>query len=101
MRCGENFDMPGTGCPRFSAEARAAGGELGGLLKIYSAAGNRVKHVGWCSGGAIGMDAMGSLIWVADWGHMSSVSVDGTDLRFGDRPADVETGRLLDLPSKR
>ncbi len=99
-RCGEDIKAPGTGRPRFSAEARDAGVEMGGLLKLYPAAGARVRYVGWCPGGAIGIDAAGQLVWVANWAYMGSVEVDGAKLRFEGRPADIETGKVLDLPQK-
>lgn len=94
-RCGEIWDQPGTGRPRFSDAARDAGVDLGGLLKLYDAAGRRVRHVGWGPAGAFGLDAAGNVVWIADWGYMTSVEVLGEQLRLGGKAADLETGELL------
>jgi hypothetical protein len=87
--------VPGTGVPRFSAEARAAGEHLGGLLSLHAATGATVRHVGRCPAGAFGVDARGRLVWVADWGWLSSLSVDGSELRLDGRPTDLETGKVM------
>jgi len=98
-RCGEVWSSPGTGRPRFSSAARDAGEGLGGLLKLYAAGGERVCYVGWCPAGAMGLDAAGDIVWLEDWGYMASVEVDGTRLALAGKPADLETGRLLSMPS--
>lgn len=72
-----------------------AGSDLGGLLKLYDAAGRRVRHVGWGPAGAFGLDAAGNVVWIADWGYMTSVEVNGEHLRLGGKAADLETGQLL------
>jgi len=94
-RCAEVWDTPGTGKPRFSAAARDAGQNLGGLLRLYDAAGARVRHVGWGPAGAFGLDAAGDVVWIADWGYMTGVEVDGSELRLAGKAADLETGQLL------
>ena len=81
--------------PRFTPEAREAPGEMGGLLKLYRANGDRVRFVGWCPGGALGIDGAGVVVWVENWRHMSGVSVSGKELRLEGRPADIDTGKLL------
>lgn len=94
-RCGADQERPKTGRPRFSEETRQAAEGLGGLLKLYIVEGVRVQYVGWCPAGAIGIDASGKVVWEVDWGYMASVSVERKELRFDDKLADIETGRLL------
>lgn len=91
-RCHERRDAPGTGRPRFSAEARDIG--LGGLLDLYEATGRIVRYVGRCPGGAFGLDEAGTIVWVEDWGYLSSLECEGSVLRLNGKLADVDTGKL-------
>lgn len=94
-RCHERWSEPGTGRPQFSQEAREAGEDMGGLLRLYPTESPRARFVAACPAGAFAVDAGGKLLWVADWGYMSSVDVDGAKLRLNGKLADLETGELL------
>lgn len=94
-RCHAIRGDEGSGCPRFSEQARAAGESLGGLLRLYPAEGCRVRFVGWCPAGAFGLSFDGGLVWIQDWGYMSGVTVSGGSLSFEGRAADLETGDPL------
>ena len=94
-RCGEQWNEPATGIPQFSEEARAAGVSLGGLLRLHPAQGAQVRYVGSCPAGAFAMDVTGALIWIADWGYLVGLVVDGTRLELAGRSADINTGKLL------
>ena len=92
-RCHERRDAPGTGRPRFSAEAREIG--LGGLLKLYEAQGRVVRYVGRCPGGAFGLDEAGTVVWVEDLHYLASLECEGSVLKLNGKLADVDTGKLL------
>jgi hypothetical protein len=94
-RCLAEEGNQGSGVPQFSGEARDTGESLGGLLRLYSVNGVGVRFVGWCPGGAFGLDANGGVVWVEDWGYMADLSVENGQLRFSGRLADIETGRLV------
>ncbi len=67
---------------------------MGGLLDLHRTGSTAVPYVGRCPGGAFAVDARGTLLWVADWGYMTSVEVSGAELKLQGKPADLLTGRL-------
>lgn len=73
VRCREDRNAPGSGQPRFSEAARNAPQEMGGLLALYPAAGQVVCFVGWCTGGVIGLNDSGALVWAAELSYVGSV----------------------------
>jgi hypothetical protein len=93
----ESFECPNCGATsqRSTQKCARCGLNLGGLLKLYDAAVRHVRHVGWGPAGAFGLDAAGKLVWIADWGYMTSVEVLGAQLRLGGKAAELETGKLL------
>ena len=94
-RCGEDRDAPRRGVPRFSAAAREAPHEMGGLLALYPATGHVVRFVGRCTSGAIGLSGSGVLIWVADLSYVGNVCIDGAALKIDGASFDVDTGKRL------
>lgn len=94
-RCGEYAGDPGTGRPHFLKQTREAAEGLGGLLKLYAVNGLRVRYVGWCPAGALGIDADGMTVWLIDWGYVGRVSVENGELRLDGKLVDIDAGQLL------
>jgi hypothetical protein len=94
-RCGESRNSRGSGRPQFTPEAREAPDDLGGLLRLHSVSGQTVRYVGHCAGGAIGIDAVGNLIWRHDWGYVGNIVMDGEVVFVDGIPIDIDTGRSL------